>query len=594
MMVAPNACDALVGQAVGALRRLESAPPASLAARAAIDELTLEWSRRPFTIGLAGDIATRTELIDQLCGGGMLERDSRIPRCAPIRVRRGTVTWFRATGRDGSCEDMLLPLPPPPRVPDVDHHAETLRAEVAAREAAAAAADEAVPQLVRVPPPRWAFWRWLVRWFLLLTSRRAIATSERAHVEHAQARLELAAAELDVPTLVPGPPDTRDQFFKRLSVLSSGMLAGRDVHLMEIEAADGPLPVDLEIIETTAQGDVDELVTLEGDAAVVAGTKRRLETRPELIAALDTLACEARALRLLRRASEVVATEGVRLHEMVDRAEIELRNRIARLENLRFHHGAEFVEAQVKKVSRSLGASIHAVLEHAGVHLSSELAQCATAWTARVDEAQTPDELKAAAAKIDEESAAAARRIGEETRILVVGGVGGCAFDLLVQMYAPLEEPGLPAEHTRPPRSVPAVPAVVMLPSLTNASITRFADELAGAGKWLAGLFRAIDTRRAELRDKVQQRAQHLREVAEAEMLDAEPRLRAALRETITRELSAAIDRRNAWVAQELEREQLAVDAERVAMRPLTSALEDAQIDARRLYALVAEREAPP
>ncbi len=590
---APNAYDALVEQAAGALRRLSDDPPASAPARVALTELTAAWRRRPFTIGLAGEIATRTDVLDQLCGGVMLEREGRVPGCAAIRVRRGPVTKFRAIRRDGSTEDMVLPPPVEAPAPVRRSAAETARAEVAARQAAAERADAAVPRLVRVPPPRWAFWLWLVRWLLLLTARRAIAASERAHLDYARSRRELVAAVDEVPTVVGILPDARDAFFTRLSVLGSGMLAGREVSALEIEVDGGPLPLDVEVIETAVDDEVDELVTLSGDALPLAGTTRRIGTIPELIAALGTLPYERRALRLVRRASEVVAAEVVRLDDVVAHAEIERRNRIARLENLRLHDPAGFSTTQIARASGPLGSSIHAVLEHAGVHLSSELAQCATAWVELVDAAQSPDELKAAAAKIDEQVASAARRIGEETRLLVVGGVGGCAYDLLPELLAPLRDPALPDEYTRPPRTVPALPAVEMLPSLTAPSSSRFADELSGAGKWLAGLFRSIDARRAALRDKVQQRASHLREVAEAEMLDAEPRLREALRETLARELSTALDRRSAWVAQQLAREQRAVDAERSALRPLEAAVEYARRDARSLSAMVAANGTP-
>ncbi|CAN5916448.1 hypothetical protein BH11MYX3_BH11MYX3_30620 [soil metagenome] len=588
-MAAPNAYDAVVEQAVDALRRLADDPPASEAARAELAELRAEWRRRPFTVGLAGQVGSRTDLIDRLCGGGMFERDGRVPGCAAIRVRRGPVTKFRAVSSDGSAEELSLPALPAAPVTAPRSHAEITREEVAGRQAVAERADAAVPRLVRVPPPRWAFWLWLLRWWYLLTARAAIAARERAHREYARSRRELAAAVDEVSTVVSTLPDARDEFFTRLSVLSSGMLAGRDVRTLEIDVADGPLPADVEVIETVTDDEVDELVTLSGDEVPLAGTTRRIGTIPELIASLGTLPYERRAIQLVRRASAVVAAEVGRLDDLIAHAEIERRNRIASLENLRLHDPTGFSQAQLARASGPLGSSIHAVLEHAGVHLSSELVQCATTWVELVDAAQNPDELKAAAAKIDDQLTAATRRIGEETRLLVVGGVGGCAYDLLLELFAPLRDPALPDEYTQPPRTVPALPPVEMLPSLNAPSTSRFADELAGAGKWLAGLFRSIDARRAELRTKVEHRASHLREVAEAEMLDAEPRLREALRETLARELSAAVERRSAWVARQLAQEQLAVDAERSAVRPLADAVEQARRDARGLAATVAE-----
>ncbi len=72
-------------------------------------------------------------------------------------------------------------------------------------------------------------------------------------------------------------------------------------------------------------------------------------------------------------------------------------------------------------------------------------------------------------------------------------------------------------------------------------------------------------------------------------MLDAEPRPREALRETLARELAAAIERRSTWVARQLAREQVAVAAERSALRPLEDAIEAARLEARGLSSLVAQ-----
>src|SRR4029078_11232196 len=118
---------------------------------------------------------------------------------------------------------------------------------------------------------------------------------------------------------------------------------------------------------------------------------------------------------------------------------------------------------------------ILAVLEHAGVHLGSELAECARMWDALVAKASTQDELKAAAAHIDVDGPAQCKRIADETRILVVGGVGSSAHDILPELFAPLRQPGLPDEHARPPKQVPALPPVELLPSLMLPTATGFA-----------------------------------------------------------------------------------------------------------------------
>jgi hypothetical protein len=84
-----------------------------------------------------------------------------------------------------------------------------------------------------------------------------------------------------------------------------------------------------------------------------------------------------------------------------------------------------------------------------------------------------------------------------------------------------------------------------------------------------------------------------MRVAAEAELLAAEPKLRAALLEAVGRELSAAVERRVAWLAAELAKEQLAVDAERAALRLLIEVLEDARRAARRLERASSSEAAP-
>jgi len=252
-----------------------------------------------------------------------------------------------------------------------------------------------------------------------------------------------------------------------------------------------------------------------------------------------------------------------------------------------------FVVAQVARVGAQASASITAVLEHAGVHLGSELAERAAHWDAQLKAASTPDELKARATKIDEESVAEYKRIAQETRMLVMGGVGGSAHDLLVELFSALRQPGLPDEHAVPARRAPALPPVAMLPSLTDPKPSTFASELSGAGQWVAGLFRSIDKRRAELRDKVRERTERVRGVAEAELRDAEPALRAALLEVCGRELAAGVERRVTWLEAELAKEQLAVDAERAALRPIAEALEAARRESRGLLERISGLETP-
>src|SRR5204862_242988 len=101
-MASPDPNDAMVEHARAALRRLGEAAPSRAAAAAARDEIEAAWRRRPFTIGVMGDDASaRAALLNALCGGGLVELEERAQGHAPVRVRRGTSTRFRASRRDG-------------------------------------------------------------------------------------------------------------------------------------------------------------------------------------------------------------------------------------------------------------------------------------------------------------------------------------------------------------------------------------------------------------------------------------------------------------------------------------------------------------
>ncbi len=600
-MASPDPNDALVEHARAALGRLGEAAPSREAAGAALAEVEAAWRRRPFTIGVMGDdVAARTELLNALCGGGMFEREGRGPGGAPVRVRRGTATWFRASRRDGTSEDAMLVDPvessgarrsptAPVRAQVGDHELELLRAE------------RAVPRLARQAPPWWAFWLWMIRWLVVRRARPRLAAWERAKDQLSESQRALAAAEETGTAVIRGRAETCARFLERLRTLGSGTGAGREVREIELEVAGGPLTDDVEVIELTGAAlgaKVDVTVRAAGGHVEVAGGERGLRKAlgPPAEAAfrIARLPIEARALWIARRAREVLIAEIAQLGDAVARAGVSLRHRMARIDTLHMPDAEHFVAAQLERIGTPASASIHAVIEHAGVHLGSELAQHAARWDEQLVATRTPDELKALAARIDEEGVTEYKRIAEETRTLVMGGVGGSAHDLLPELFSALRQPGFPDAHAVPPRAVPALPRVAMLPSLVDPAPSQFAGELGGAGKWIAGLFRSIDSRRAELRDKVRQRGERVRAAAEAELLDAEPALRTALLEAVGRELSAAVERRVAWLAAELATEQLAADGEREALRPLIEVLDDVRFAARGLQERMSELEGAP
>jgi hypothetical protein len=354
--------------------------------------------------------------------------------------------------------------------------------------------------------------------------------------------------------------------------------------VIELTGAAARPEIDLAVRVTASQ-----VNGVDGDGRVGEALGSPIEAAPRLA----RLPIAARALGIARYARGVLIAESARIGGILERTEVALRHRMARLENLRISDRERFLSEQLARIQPQAIASIPAVLEHAGAHLGAELAQRDARWDEQVQAASTPDELRAVASRIDEESVAESRRIAEETRLLTMGGVVGISHDLLFDLFSVLRHPEIPDELAVPPRGAPLLSPVAMLPSLTDPSPSAFAGELSGAGQWIAGLFRSVEARRGELRDKVRQRCDRVRTAAEAELLAAEPALLAALLETERRELSAAIDRRDAWLAAEVAKEQLAADAERAALRPLAAALDDARRAAHALAEWIGALEAP-
>jgi hypothetical protein len=210
-----------------------------------------------------------------------------------------------------------------------------------------------------------------------------------------------------------------------------------------------------------------------------------------------------------------------------------------------------------------LGASVNAVMEHAAVHMGTELAQLGSGWLEALTNATSNDALKAAIATIEEQWPVAATRIAEEVRMLVMGGAGGVARDLHVETVSALRPHGLPEEHLKTPKRAPEVAPVQLLPSLVNPSTFTL------GGNWLAGLFRSFDARKTDVRDKVQARIERIREVAAAELLDAEPTLTASVMQSLAAQLDTAIELQQAWHQQAMADEEAAIAKDREALLPL-------------------------
>jgi hypothetical protein len=355
------------------------------------------------------------------------------------------------------------------------------------------------------------------------------------------------------------------------------------------------LPDDVVVIEMAALEDGDELdrvLAARAGALFVEGEAdqpRRLGRPTDVAARLGDLALAGRAARLARRAIAAIREATRSLDEMLDGIEADHRRRLEPLLARRLDDAEAFVAAQLERVAPQINASIGAIMEHALAHVGSELAQLATSWADAIAAATTRDELKEAIARVDREWPAATARAGDETRLLVQGGLGGSAHDLHADAVAPLAAYGLAPVHLRSPRAAPALPALEVLPSLDGASEAKL-----DTTSWLGALFRSVESRRGEVLSQLTARIDNIRERVRAEMLDAEPRFHAVLADAARAALVAAIAHQRAWLEGELARERDQIERDRAALVPLLAARDAARDDAERLAELVGAVERSP
>jgi hypothetical protein len=181
-----------------------------------------------------------------------------------------------------------------------------------------------------------------------------------------------------------------------------------------------------------------------------------------------------------------------------------------------------------------------------------------------------------------------AKRVAEEVRLLVMGGAAGATYDLYPELLAALKPHGL---EEKAPKTAPPLPAIELLPSLTNASPAK----LSGAATWLTGLLRSFETRRADVMQKAQARMDHLRDVANAEILDAEPKLFSLVERALNAFMLTAIERQGAWLDHAMTIERETVASEGVQLAPLARARDKLKQDLAKLVEGIAvlERENP-
>ncbi len=360
--------------------------------------------------------------------------------------------------------------------------------------------------------------------------------------------------------------DARDAYYRELRALCGGGSPGSDVRQIELDVPGMPANVELvELMgELRASADVDAVFEVERDALYAPlpdGSRISLGAPAAVIAELPALLARARASRLGRRARDKLAAARLELERELARREEQFEARLKKIYKLALPlDRASFRDAQLARVKPQIVASVNAVMEHSSVHMGTELAQLAESWLSAVTEATTGDQLKAAIANIEEQWPAAAARIADEVRVLVMGGAGGVARDLQADTVSALAAHGLPEEHLRTPQRAPDIEPVQILPSLATPMT------FALAGSWLGGLFKSFDGKKTETRDKLDARIAHIREVAAAELLDAEPELHAAVARALAGQLDTAIDAHATWYQQTVADEQASVARDREAL----------------------------
>jgi hypothetical protein len=522
----------LFGRARDALRRYDSA---------AAGELERELAARPWVVAIARD-DTLGEVITAVCG-------EWIAGDVAVRMRRGPRAKFRAVKPDGTVEAHALALPGDDR--DVlASRATAAREELDQRQTAIEKVGSSVPLIVRRPPRWWQLWLWPAYWILSWWYRRRLVEVERAVGAGDDARRGVETAELELATADARARQLRVRYGESLRAVAS---AARE---LELEVSEGPLPEG--VVLTTSIESAD--LVLPARAAGAA------------LARLDELAAQAREVTLARRAKDAITLAAAAMNDRLSRAEDEFRARFSKLEAMRIGDPDGFSQNVRARVRPQLVASVHALIEHASSHLGGELARLGTEWIGSIAGAADGDALAAVVERIEVSAPNVTQRIADEVRLLVGNGAAGVAHDLYPALVAAMKPHGLP----EPPRGERvAVAPIEMLESLGGSGA-----KLGGALKKLTGLFKGFDAKRADTREKAHARLEHLKEVAHADLLDAEPKLHDAITAAITGELATLVALQQQWLEAAHAAEREAVIREREALAQVAAERDAAFRDA--------------
>ena len=513
------------------------------------------WRRVPWTVAITG--AGAAALVNMLVGEDVLDAEDQATG-ALVRVRRGPQNQFRAVRDDGTTEEHALVDPAIDRE-GLAARVVAARSDVILREQALERVQGGVPALVLRRPVWWQVWLWPVRWFVAWRARSRLSELRAAEAAVAAAQRAVAGAE----HAVNAAEERRRQVHARYAESLRALAIHPNVRELVIETTGGILGDGVEIVSRTAD-DVDAVLAVE-DRILLArtsdGNALPIGPLPDALAVLPELAAKARAVRIVRRACEVLEASVRDTAAELARAEAGFQERFRKLDALRIRDLDGFLSAHRLRLRTHVVAGVHAIIEHAAAHLGQEFAHLAQEWRDAIGSTTNNDELSATVERIELSSPQVTERITEEVRLLVTNGAAGLAHDLYPQLVEMMRSHGL----VEPPGSPSfKVPPVQVLPSLAGKQ-----SKIGGAGQWLAGLFRSFENKRQDVHTKAKEWLDHVRDLANAELLDVEPQLHAAVAELLGDELSRLVVLQGTWLDGEQALVRETVLAERASLAPL-------------------------
>jgi hypothetical protein len=620
----------VVELARAAVRRLTDAAPTAGEAREVLALIERVGSGPPYTVALAGDPGSRTALLNQLAGEYLFDPARQEASKVVMTLRRGAATTIRARRRDGTLEqiargegvvtpdgdagdDLAVPLAAYPE------RATTAPPRAVTGAAAAPARVDPAPA-PQARPPWWAIWRWLALWLV------AWRTRSRRLLPPAGASVAPGEASAGVQAAPAGPMSAMSAVTSRVrsiarTVARATHLGDRRQQLVDalrawsadeaierlfVEVEGGPLPDKVVVIELPSRADARSLDAVVADACLVACAEHgfamtdQLETVltivPHLFVvgsalpvgcdpsvrllgsfqaaapALGQAAMVERAYTAGQRASALLSSACLTLDRLISDAETGFRARIQRLEALRIASPDDYTATALARIRDAVVEHAHHRILRALGQLDGAIERHGGEWAARLRDAPSADALRTVAAQLDQESAAVLQAAQTVAHRALIGELTEYAHARYHELVSALR---------RGSSRVDAVPSWLTID-------VGFGDPMSGTklgtvASRLTSLFRSLDALKADAIAQLEQRIAKLRQVAGANLRDAEPRLEPAVTGTLAIALRAEVERHTAWLDGELAREQLAIDAERAQITALALVRDRATRDRREL-----------